>query len=316
MIEKTFISTNGTTPITYYTFLPEGTPVAVLQICHGMAEHLTRYADLAEYMAKNGVIVIGCDHLGHGKSMDPDGAPGYFGDGHALTVLVEDQKKLLEEVRKTYKHLPYILLGHSMGSFVARRFISEYRELLDGVIICGTAGPDTPAAFGVAFASIVGAFSKKKKPNKLLAGVAFGSYNKKTGSKKLNSWLTRDETIVDAYNADPLCGFAFTPSGYKQVFECIKTVNAPEWAGTVEKRLSILVTAGEEDPVGSYGKGPRAVYDALKEAEIDDVELKMYEGCRHEIHNELNKDEVYADFLAFVLRVADGARALRQGAAD
>ena len=315
--EKKFLSSNGMSQITYYTFLPEGNPVAILQICHGMAEHLMRYADFAAYMVEKGVIVCGCDHLGHGKSIPEDGAPGYLGDeGKALDVLVADQRLLVLEMRKKYKHLPYILLGHSMGSFVTRRFISEYRDLIDGAIICGTAGPDSPAGVGVVAAKIGGALKGKKKrkqPSTLLAFLAFGNYTKRTGSKDPSSWLSRDPEIVAKYNADPLCGFAFTPTGYRQVFECIKKVNDESWAPSVDKSLSLLVTAGEEDPVGSYGKGPRRVYDMLKDAEIGDVELKMYPGCRHEILNETNRDEVYADFAAFILRVAENARALRTG---
>ena len=314
--EKKFLSSNGSAQITYYTFIPEGNPVAILQICHGMAEHIPRYADFAAYMVEKGVIVCGCDHLGHGKSIPEDGAPGYFGDGKALDVLVADQRLLVLEMRKKYKHLPYILLGHSMGSFITRRFISDYRDLIDGAIICGTAGPDSPAGLGKAVAGIVSFFKGKrnaKKPSMILAVMAFGSYNKRVPKNDKSNWLTRDAAIVEKYGSDPLCGFPFTPSGFRQMFECIKIVNSEEWAPSVDKSLSLMVTAGEEDPVGSYGKGPRRVYEMLKDAEIEDVELKMYPGCRHEILNEINKAEVYADFAAFILRVADNARALRTG---
>ncbi len=311
--EKVFLSSDGETTVTYYIFNPEKLPVAILQICHGMAEYLMRYADFAEYLTQRGIVVCGCDHLGHGKSLRAEGIPGYFGKGKNLDVLLKDQRQLILEIRKKYRHLPYVLLGHSMGSFIARRFISEYRELIDGVILCATAGPGTPASLGVTLSSVVGIFSGKLKQSKILNRIAFAGYNKRTGSNTPNAWLTRDEKIVNAYNTDELCGFCFTPSAYKQLFQCIKTVNDKLWAESVDQSLSVLIAAGEEDPVGAYGIGPRKVFDALVEAELTDVTLKMYPGCRHEILNELNRQEVYKDFLDFVLKVTENVRILNGG---
>lgn len=306
--EEFFTSSDNETGIRCKVFVPEGQAYAILQICHGMAEHIDRYDDFARYLASKGVVVCALDHKGHGKSKGE--AYGYFGKGSALGLLVEDQLKLVEMMRKTYKHLPYVLLGHSMGSFVARRFISEHHGVVDGAIICGTAGPGMPVGAGIFLSKLVGLFTPAKKQRPFLGKVAFAGYNKKTGSDTPNSWLTRDEEIVKKYNDDPLCGFAFTPSAYAQMFECIKLVNSSDWAKSVEKSLPLLVTAGKEDPVGNYGDGPTKVYDMLKDEEVSDVQLRLYENDRHEILNELDRDQVYADFLEFIVHVAQGVNAL------
>ena len=307
--DKFFLSTDNETQIHYTVWTPEEPPVAVCQICHGMVEHISRYDDFARFLAGKGIVVCGCDHKGHGQSKGK--AYGYFGKGKALDVLVSDQLRLTDMMREKYKHLPYVLLGHSMGSFVARRYISENKGKIDGAIICGTAGPGQPVGAGIALSKIVGVFKNETKPCPFLGKIAFAGYNKRTNSDNPYAWLTRDEKIVDAYSKDELCGFSFTASAYKQMFECIKIVNAPEWAGKVDKSLSVLVTAGKEDPVGSYGEGPQKVYEALKDAEMYDVQFKLYDDCRHEILNELNKEEVYGDFLAFILHVVEGVRALK-----
>ena len=321
--ESYFIGSDGQTKIAYYTFIPDENPIAILQICHGMAEHFTRYTPFAEWMCAHGVIVCGCDHKGHGKSVPEGGMYGDFGEGKALDVLMNDQKLLIDIMRKKYRYLPYIVLGHSMGSFVLRKmmigkpdttmdgsFSSSlkvgYPDAMDGVIICGTAGSGNPLGVGILLAGIVGKF--KNTPSPFLGKIAFAGYNKKTGSKIPNAWLTRDSEIVSAYNADPLCGFSFTPSAYKQLFEAIKTVNDSDWAKTVPAGLPTYVIAGDADPVGNYGEGPSEVFESLVEAELCDVDMKLYPGARHEILNETCKEEVYEDILNFILRVADGVK--------
>ncbi|MBQ9467848.1 MAG: alpha/beta hydrolase [Clostridia bacterium] len=309
--EKTFVSTDGSTQITYREYTPDVPPRAVLQICHGMAEHIGRYDDFARFAASNGMIVCGCDHKGHGKSKGD--AYGYFGKGKALDVLVGDQAKLAGMMRDAYPGLPYILLGHSMGSFVARRFIVEHRDLIDGAIICGTAGPGMPVGAGIALARFIGVFTPDTAQRPFLGRIAFAGYNKRTGSDDPSAWLSRDESTVKKYNDDPLCGFAFTPGAYAQMFECIKTVNAEEWFKKVDKDLPVLVTAGKEDPVGNYGDGPTKVYNALAANGLMDVRLKLYDEDRHEILNELDKETVYRDFVDFILHAARKASKKESG---
>ncbi len=309
--EHKFLSSDGVSFITYYTFLPEKPPVAVLQICHGMAEYILRYADFASFLTEQGVVVCGCDHPGHGKSVQKGDVPGYFGKGKTLQVLVDNQRLLFDLMRRKYCSLPYILLGHSMGSFVARRYMLCHKDTVDGVILCGTAGPGMPAGLGVVLSRLVSLFISDAKPSPFIGRIAFAGYNKRTGSSVPNSWLTRDSETVRAYNKDPLCGFPFTPSAYRQLFEAIKEVNSAEWANEVPKSLPVLVASGDNDPVGAYGIGPSRVYEALKDAELCDLSLKLYPGARHEILNETNRKEVYGDFLSFILHVTEGVRAAR-----
>lgn len=304
--EGHFLSGDKETEIAYYMLEPDCPAWAVVQLCHGMAEYFLRYQEFGEFLCEHGVAVCGCDHKGHGKS---GGAKGDFGKGNGLKVLVEDQKLLAELIKKKYRHLPYILFGHSMGSFVIRLFMAEYHGIADGAVICGTAGPGTHAGTGILLAKFLEHFGNK--PSKLLNSMAFSGYNKHTGSKLPSSWLTRDEEVVKRYLADPLCGFPFTVSGYRQLFEAIKEVNTEEWIEKVDKSLPILLISGEEDPVGGYGKGPRAVYEWLEEAEVSSIAIKMYPGARHELINELCKEEVYKDVLDFVKQVAEGVREAR-----
>ena len=219
---------------------------------------------------------------------------------------MKDQVNLVEIMRKKYRHLPYVLLGHSMGSFIARRIAAEYTGLLDGVLICSTAGPQIHAGAGKLLASAVEKFTAQEKPCPFIGKIAFAGYNKKTGSTIPNSWLSRDKKIVETYNNDTLCGFAFTPSAYRQLFECIQKVNEPAWFDSVEKSLPVLVACGDADPVGSYGEGPKAVYEGLLDAGLCNVCLKVYPKGRHEILNELQKEEVYEDFYSFIFEVSQG----------
>ena len=301
MTEKTFLSKDGKSTIHYYLWEPAGEPAAILQITHGMAEHMQRYAPFAEYLNTYGILVCGHDHIGHGKSAAPEDW-GYFGENDGWKIFVQDVEQLHQIMKVQYMDVPYFLMGHSMGSFVARAWLAMYGKGVDGAIIMGTAGANP--ALGVA-KTLVKTIRKSKGSRHisgLLTKLAFGSYNKRISpSRTPFDWLTRDGEIVDKYIADPACGFTFTAAGYADLFNLIGYISTDSWYKLVPKNLPILFVAGAEDPVGAYGAGPAEVAEGLDNAGCKDVSLIMYEGMRHEILNEFGKEAVYEDLRRFIL---------------
>lgn len=293
----TFVSSDGKTAIAYYTYIPQNTnPKAILQISHGMCEFIERYEDFASYLCENGFIVCGNDHLGHGNSIASEDDLGYFGEENGYRFLVTDLYKTMTIIRKSNPHLPYFLLGHSMGSFVARLFLTQYGKELTGAIICGTSGGNPFAGIGMRMAKSTARKKGGHFRSKKLKSMAFNGYNK--GIDKPASefdWLTSDAQIVSAYEQNSKNNFIFTAAGFKDLFTLVKLVSAKDWADKVPKDLPLFVIAGAEDPVGDYGKGVRKVCNRLIEADVQDISLHLYPGGRHEIINETNRQEIYGD---------------------
>lgn len=294
-------SSNGLCDIAAYKWLPDGKPKAVIQIVHGMAEHATRYDDIARFFTKNGFAVYAEDHAGHGASINGD-APikGYFGDKDGWTVLVRDAVALHDTASAEFPDMPYVLYGHSMGSFLARTCASRYPDKFDALIFSGTAGKNP--VLGVAKA--LAAHDIKKlgaaAPDEKLNSIAFGAYLKRIKEPRTPfDWLTRDTAIVDEYVKDEYCGFTFTAAGFRDLFDGLGEIAGKKWAEKV-KNVPILLLAGREDPVGSYGKGVEEVANDLRKTGHTKVALELYQGGRHEMHNEINRDEVYRDILAFL----------------
>ncbi len=298
--EFSFLSADGHTTVHAYIWRPTSIqPRAVIQLSHGMCEYIERYDEWARRFAEAGFIFCGNDHLGHGHTAPDDEELGYMDENGAL-LLVEDLHTMSMHMKARHKDLPLILYGHSMGSFAARYYLSLYGNELDAALISGTGGPEQPTALGL---KVVSAIRRVKGPHhrsKLITALAFGAYNKKFKDENdPHAWLTRDTETRNRYANDPFCRFVFTAMGYRTLFTLLRTVSSKKWAGTVPKNLPILLFAGDMDPVGNYGKGVRAVAERL-EKEGCDVTLKLYEGGRHEMHNEINRDEVFADLLAFL----------------
>ena len=301
MTEKTFLSKDGKSTVHYYVWEPAGEPVAILQITHGMAEHMDRYAPFAEYLNSFGILVCGHDHIGHGRSAAPEDW-GYFGEHDGWKIFVQDVEQLHQIMKVQYMDTPYFLMGHSMGSFVARAWLAMYGTGVDGAIIMGTAGANP--ALGVA--KFLVKSIRKSKGSRHISGLitklAFGSYNKRIKPARTPyDWLTRDGEIVDKYNADPACGFTFTTAGYADLFNLIGYISSENWYKLIPKNLPMLFVAGAEDPVGAYGAGPAEVAEGLENAGCTDVSLILYEGMRHEILNEFGKEAVYEDLKRFIL---------------
>lgn len=310
MIKKTtgsFRSNDNEHDIFYTVWEGEELPRAIMQISHGMCEHHGRYEGFAEYLCSRGIVVCALDHLGHGRSVADRSELGYFGAKESRHHLAADQDALRALMRKKYRRLPYVLFGHSMGSFVARDYITRYAENIDGAVICGTAGTNKMVGMGIKLADLICALRGRKHRSSMLRNTAFKGYNSRFPGEGDSAWLSRDADVRAAYEADELCGYCFTAGGYAEMFRLLKSVSGPEWAARVPRSLPIYIIAGAEDPVGDYGNGVREVWGLLDDHEQCDLALKIYDGMRHEIHNELGREEVMEDIHAFVLRVADGA---------
>ncbi len=270
---------------------------AIFQITHGMAEYIDRYEDFIEALVNDGFVVYAHDHIGHGKSINDNYPLGYFGqDNGAGNIFVKDCKKLTDIAKSENPGLPVFFFGHSMGSFVARKYISLYGEDLAGAVICGTGGPNPAAGIAIALASIFIKLKGAKTPGTVINNVAFGAYNDKTDKRTPFDWLTNKEAIVDKYIADPLCGFCFSYQGFKDMLGMLKYINTKPCYNQTPANLPIFLIAGAEDPVGSYGKGVETVAAEYKKGHSN-VTLKLYPNDRHELLNELDKETVKADVI-------------------
>ena len=306
--ELTYKSRDRQTMIHASRWIPEGEPVAILQIIHGMQEYIDRYDEFANFLAEKGIIVIGNDHLGHGGSVGERGTYGYFCKNDPATVLVRDAHRLKKMTQEDFPGIPCFILGHSFGSFVAREYITRYGTGIKGAIIQGTAfmPSGTIKSLGglVNFLQVV---MGEKYRSTMVNNMAFKGYLKKIPNPRTNfDWLSHNEASVDKYAADPACNFVFTLNGFKTMAELLKRVQDTDKMEDIPKDLPILVTAGKEDPVGNYGEGPEKLYNIYKnDLQIKNVELKLYDGFRHELQQEIGREQVFADQYEWIKKVVD-----------
>lgn len=278
-------------------WIPEGEIKAIIQISHGMVEHIERYDEFAVFLAKNGYLVCGNDHLGHGKSVINNEKLGYFAVKDGNKCVIEDIHTLRTMMQEEYRDLPYFILGHSMGSFLLRQYIGIYGEGLLGAIIMGTG--ENPAAllnFGKAVCRVIRVFKGENYRSSFINNLVIGSNNKHFAPVRTRGdWLSRDEAKVDEYCADPLCDFVFTENAFYNMFDGMIKLSKSEHLKRIPKNISLYILSGEEDLVGAKGKGPKLVFQKLKAVGVKNVELKLYPGARHEILNEINRQEVFED---------------------
>lgn len=285
--------------IAYYVVFPQGAVRGVVQIAHGMAEYFERYSAFADFLASKGFVVCGEDHLGHGRSVNDDTDYGYFAQRDGWQCVVKDMYKLTKIMKKSYPQVPYFLFGHSMGSFLARAFVTRYHRALDGAVFCGTSGGQGGTEAMLTMLDIAKRIHGEKHKGELFNKLAFGSYN--NGITPRNSdfdWLSRDTAVVAKYCNDKRCGFTFTLNGFENLVKMIWFVSNDKWYSSYPKNLPTYLISGSADPVGNYGKGVLKVFNNLNLNNCN-VEMKIYKDARHELLNELNKDEVYADVLDF-----------------
>ena len=289
MTEFTFLSTDGKTQLHGMRWEPDGGSVrAVLQICHGVAEHIARYDAFARYLNGLGIAVVGHDHLGHGLSLPEGGTPVYFGESNTWNTVVDDIYVLHQRIRLWYPDVPLCIMGHSMGSFLTRTYLIRYPGTVKAAIIMGTGWqPKAVIAGGMAVARAVGAVVGENGTSDLVTNLAFGAYNKLFAPNRTScDWLSADEGNVDAYMADPLCGADATVGLFRQMLSGIRFNQKLSNLRQMDPRIPVLFVAGEKDPVGDCGNGVRRTYQEFRRAGVQDCTLKLYPGLRHEILNE------------------------------
>lgn len=296
-------SADGKTQIHAIRWEPDGKPKAIIQIIHGMVEFIDRYDDFAKYLTGHGYLVCGEDHIGHGESVISDEYHGYFGaDGNAW--MISDIHKLRCMMQEEFPGTPYLMLGHSMGSFLIRQYITEkdgdYAKGLSGVVVMGTGWqPGAVIRSGRALAKMLGT-KKIGKRAKLIEALSFGSYLKKIDNPRtINDWLSKDPEVVDRYRANPWCMFHFTPNAFFHMFSGMLKAHDKKRMNNLPEGLPLLLISGAEDPVGAWGEGVRKAYMAYVENSPCSVDIKLYDDDRHEILNETDKAVVYEDLREF-----------------
>lgn len=298
--EFSFKSATGVCRIHGCEFLPEGEVRAVVIIHHGMAEHINRYADYVKHLTDMGYAVFMHDMANHGKSNQKTELLGYFGENDGYKNLVKDLKTVYDLAKKEFPDKKIIMFGHSMGSFIVRCFDCAYPGASDASVYMGTGGSNPAAGMGKAISNLIASIKGSTYKSKMLDKITFGSFNKKTDKKTSFDWLTRDSAIVQKYIDDDYCGFLFTVKGMNDLVNLNVWANSAECYNTVKKDLPILLVAGADDPVGAYSKGINEVADKMRASGHTNVTVKLFPGCRHEVLNETNRQEVYEGIDAFL----------------
>ena len=297
----TFPSSDGKNTIHAELFIPSDNNIkGVVQISHGMMDYIGRYQGMADALCKAGFAIAGNDHLGHGDSVATPDDYGFFASKGGYRYVIDDVKKMNDLIRKEIPGVPVVLLGHSMGSFIARLYALDYRDSIDGLIIHGTAGPNPATGAGKLLVKILRAIKGERHRSKFVCSLADGGYNKGFDPAEGDgAWLTRDPSMVADRVGNPKNDFIFTLAGYEDLFNFLGNCNSSSWFRQFPKDLPTLVISGKEDPVGGFGKGVQCVYDNLAKNGAN-VELKFFEGARHELFNETNRDEVFSYLVAWL----------------
>ena len=282
---------------------PEGEPKAIYQITHGMVEHILRYSEFAKDLVSHGFFVIGHDHLGHGDSVNDDSELGYISDSDPAKVLVEDIRNVFVYARELYPDIPHFIMGHSMGSYLLRKYLIKYSDDADGAIIMGTGMEPSSKLF--ASKTIVSTIAKFKGWHYVSEFVIKNSHGKyyrgfdTTGTDNKNSWLSKNEKSVERYRRDPKCGFPFTLNGYRALIDAIIDACDVEKMKKVRNDLPMLFVSGGNDPVGNLSAGVIRAVSSYKEAGCEDIILKLYSNDRHEVLNEPDREKVVADIIGW-----------------
>ena len=307
MLEEQFSYRNAEGfQIFYYRWSPEAADVrGVVQIAHGMGETAARYERVARELCRQGLRVYANDHRGHGHTAVGVNDLGYIGEEDGFDGMVRDLKQLGDIICEENPDTPVFLLGHSMGSFLAQKFMALYGDSLSGVILSGSNGPADPQTMeqGMFVAKSEVEANGPKAKSQLLTGMLFGGFNQSFAPARTDfDWLSRDESEVDKYIADPYCGSVFPSSFFYHLFQGLAALHEPELVARIPKDLPVYIFSGDKDPVGNFGEGVLQLYESYKQLGIQDVECKLYPDGRHEMLNEINRDEVTRDLIEWLNR--------------
>ena len=299
--EFNILSNDRKTPLHVITWEPEAQPCCAVQLIHGMSEYIDRYHDFASFLASMGYAVIGHDHLGHGQSVTNQEDLGFFSVKSEKPAVIEDIRLISKEARTRFPGVPLFILGHSMGSFMLRYYMAAYPEEADGVIIMGTGDIPAPlAGFGLTLSKTLASLKGDHYRSSFLNMLTLGNNNKKFSPARTEfDWLSTNEENVDRYIADPLCGFPFTTGAYRDFFKVMKDIAHQNNFDQIPRTLPVLITSGEEDPVGGKDACTR-VKEGYERIGMTDVTLKLYPGDRHEILNENDRETVYKDIYDWI----------------
>ncbi len=288
----------------------DGPILGVLQLVHGMVEFIDRYHEFAAFLCENQIAVMGHDHLGHGRSVSSEEELGFFHETDGRKLLIQDMHLVSAEIKQQYPGLPHFILGHSMGSFCTRKYLTLYRNTVQGAILMGTGNPTVAMTrFGKHLANFLEKKYGGHYRSTILAKIAFANYLRHIKHPKTEKdWISRDEEIVSAYVSNKYCSFLFTVSAYKDLFSLVAYDVKKLHLDKIPRRLPILIASGAMDPVGNWGKDPKKLYKTYLSQGFTDVALKLYPQGRHEMLNELNRQEVYMDIRDWLLRYIGDTR--------
>lgn len=298
--EMNVLSTDGLHTLKGKVYIPEGKAKGYFQVVHGMTEHIDRYDDFMRIIAQNGYICFGFNNLGHKHTAD-DTELGFIAEKQGYKYLVDDVATFYAAVSNKYRAKRYILMGHSMGSFIVRLFAEKYEGTLDNLIICGTGNNCLSALVGAGIAKLLEIIKGPFYYSDLLEKIIFGAYNLGFSEPSKYAWLTKDSKIIDNYENDIYCTFRFTVSAIKDLLMLTYRSNRKNWYKNIDKELPMLLIAGDKDPVGAKGRGVKKIFKKLRLSGAKDVNIFLYENCRHEILNDTCKAETIQDILDFIV---------------
>lgn len=297
-----YSSSDGVHKVHAVEWLPEGQPKAVIQIVHGISEYVGRYDAFARLLAEHGYAVVGNDHLGHGGTAKGREEYGYFAPKDGWRHILNDVRTLRVMMGDKFSGLPYVMMGHSMGSFLTRTYLITWPGDVNAVILSGTGQERAPVVFfGKALSGLMCLFGKGHTVSKLLTMLSLGSYNNHFKPNRTPSdWVSRDSAAVDAYVFDPLCRFVPTVSMFHDMMGGLQFIASNDNLRQMDPATPVYFFSGDADPVGAKGKGVQKVAGWFRGAGVRDVTVKLYPGGRHEMLHEINRDEVCADVLEWL----------------
>lgn len=298
----TFESVDQTEIFVYQWLRENQKQKGVIQIAHGMAETAARYERFAEILTANGFIVYANDHRGHGKTAKKIDTLGYLGEKEGFKLVVEDMAHLTKQIKEDHPTLPIYLFSHSMGSFAAQRYIMDFPIQINGLILSGSNGAQGfILKFGKILAKLEMRIRGKKAKSKLMNQLTFGSYNKNFQPQTTGSeWLTRDREELTKYLNNPYCGTIFPTSFYYEFLDTLEYIEDENNFRKIPKDLPIFLLSGDQDPVGDFGNGVIKLRNRYEQVGVKDLQMKLYEEARHELLNELNREEVMRDIIKWL----------------